>query len=143
MVLSPYSIHQDMDVDYHTATYQRIDSGYAVSSVREGGKDEIAINYACSNDDVRYIDAPEKHDKRIRWVFQMIDWLSLESERVDVVAAWLEGKDEEVWLWMDGDEDHLPEPPGFHRIPECGRSAAIRSLQRRQQAMARMESLSR
>ena len=140
-------------MDYPTiATYQNTDWNKYVGAVDqhlvetpficEGGRDnECPVKYACPNDDNKFIGCPGENDKRVIWVFGVI-WScgGLDDNNVgEALGELLEGKEEDIWLWVDGDEDNLPEyPHGIRRL--CNfQHHAVQALRRRQ-ATPRQES---
>ena len=136
-------------MDKLLAAYQHADwSAYAISqyrtfatsSTRVDVRDECPVNYACSKDDARFIDDPKENDKRVQSVFEIIDWRcrdTTQSRSTDVLVELLEGREEDIWLWVDGDEANLPKA-NTRRLHEYGQLAAVRSLNRRRQPMAPM-----
>ena len=135
-----------------TSTYQNTDWNNHVSTVgphlfetsfiREGGRDnECPVKYACPDDDNRFIDCPGENDKRVSWVFGVLQWLYNPNNLNvgETLVELLEGKEEDIWLWVDGDEDDLPEPPHNRRLSRFEHHAAVQALQRRQ-AIPRWES---
>ena len=137
--------HQDISWDWWddvtSAVYQY--PVFETSFVRSVGiENECLATYACSNDDNRFIGCPEENDKRIRWGFDMTQWRYGDDDvkKADVLIELLEGKDEDIWLWVDGDEDHVLEPISPRRLTKYEQFAAVQCLQRRQQTTPRFES---
>ncbi len=87
-------------------------------------------NYACRNDDKRFIQSPDwENARRIEWIYWVMrGWWDVERE--EAFLELLEGKEEDVWLWRDGDEDALPKPPGW--IDGSLYALAVKALQTRQ-----------
>ena len=79
---------------------------------RMSAEDQYPVNYACTSDDARFIRSPDRANaRRIGW----ISWIMRGYwgvGRDEALLELLEGKEEDVWLWKDGDEGALPEPPG-------------------------------
>ena len=140
------------------ATYQNTDWNNHVSAVgqhltsfiREGGTDnECPVKYACPNDGNKFINCLGENDKRVIWVFCVIRCqFEIDRERRsdgpdgnvgEALVELLEGKEEDIWLWVDGDEDDLPEPPHIRHLSQFEHYAAVQALQRRQ-AIPRWES---
>lgn len=66
------------------------------------------VNYACKNDDEQFTQAPDNaHARRIDWIHKVMEgrW---NGEGEEPFLDILEGKEEDVWLWVDGDEEALP-----------------------------------
>ena len=101
-------------------------------------EDQHPVNYACTSDDERFIQSPEKaNTRRIGWIYNITrGWWDAESE--EAFLELLEGKEEDVWLWKDGDEEALPEPDGW-RSAGLPYARAAKALQTRQ-ASGRFES---
>ena len=125
------------------AAYQHADwPAFAISHPYERSQlqtfgDGCPVNYACSRDDARFIDDSKDNYKRVQWVFEMIDRRCRDTQvrATDVLVELLEGKEEDIWLWVDGDEANLPKDYTC-RLPKYGRLAAVHSLDRRRQPTA-------
>ena len=113
-------------------------------------EDQYAVNYACTSDDRRFIQSPqEANARRIDWIYKIMRrWWDAESEEAflellegkeEDVWLWIDGDEEEdVWLWIDGDEEALPELElGWIDRPPY--ALAAKALQTRQ-ASGRFES---
>lgn len=123
---------------YRNPPYQH--SQYT-GSVLETARDKCIVNYACSGDDARLVDAPGENNKRVGWALDMIEWgYDDDVGSMDVLPELLEGKDEDVWLWVDGDELNLPEHPNTHRLHQLEEVVALQRRRQAMQAMPRLES---
>ena len=94
-------------------------------------EDQYPVNYACASDDGRFIQSPEiANARKIGWIYEVMEgWRDVEGE--EAFLELLEGKEEDVWLWKDGDEEALPEPvPWLTRRPPY--VLAAQALQTRQ-----------
>ena len=96
------------------------------------------IKYRCRNDDERFIQSPEEANaRRIGWIYcRAMGWE--DGEKEGTVLKMLEEKEEDLWLWIDGDEDALPSPPWW--IGGSLYALAAKALQTRQEASERFES---
>ena len=102
---------------------------------RMSAEDQYPVNYACTSDNGLFIQSPETNARRIGWIYGIMRWSDVESE--ETFLELLEGKEEDVWLWKDGDEDALPSPSEW--IDEALCTLAAKALQTRQ-ASGRFES---
>ena len=97
-------------------------------------EDQYPVNYACTSDDGRFIQSPKANARRIGWIYRVMrECWNVESE--EAFLKLLEGKEEDVWLWIDGDEQALPE----WRTARLPYALAAKALQPRQ-ASGRFES---
>ena len=99
------------------------------------------VNYACTSDDGRFIQSPaEANARRISWIYRVMGgWLDVESE--EAFLELLEGKKEDVWLWIGGDEAALPGSDRWWTAgPPYQYALAAKALQTRQEASERCES---
>ena len=130
-------------MEYPTlAVYEQNNWGsvFETSSIREHNECLLVVDYACHEDDTRFLDGPEKNNARVEWVFEMVDWGYEDDESMDALVELLEGKEEDMWLWVDGDEKYLGSRYTLRfGLPKYGRSAAIQALRGRQ-VMPRWES---
>ena len=101
-------------------------------------EDQYPVNYACTSDDGRFIQSAERANaRRIGWIYEVMEgWRGVEN--VEAFLELLEGKEEDVWLWKDGDEEALPEPDR-RRARELPYALTVKALQTRQ-ASGRFES---
>ena len=89
------------------------------------------VNYACTSDNEQFIQSPEEANaRRIRWLYRVMGGCR-DPESEEAFLGLLEGKEEDVWLWRDGDEEALPEPDGW-RSAGLPYARAAKALQTRQ-----------
>ena len=70
---------------------------------------QYPVNYACTSNDGRFIRSPkEANARRIDWIY-WVTTVSRDAESKEAFLELLEGNEEDVWLWIDGDEEALPE----------------------------------
>ena len=105
---------------------------------RMSAEDQYPVNYACTSDDGQFIQSAERADaRRIGWIYEVMEgWRGVENE--EAFLELLDGKEEDVWLWRDGDENALPEPNRW-RTSGLPYALAVKALQTRQ-ASGRFES---
>ena len=135
-----HAYNQEMDYDWanHSMTNY---TAFGTSSVRGAGE---WVNYACPNDDARFIEAPKENGKRVCWVYRNLNWRfpGGDSDVLENVLIELLESEEDIWLWIDGDEELLLEPHYNVDFRVEATLAANKALQRRRQTTCRFESRS-
>jgi hypothetical protein len=132
-------------VDHSNTNYSQLHP-FEVSTVRDDDSAVYSVNYACRQDDAMFIADPERYGARVKWLFRIVLCAQTsreidKEEGTDILLELLEGKEEDIWLWVDGDEEALA-PAGRLDLGQnvCVPAGAAQALERRLQAPHRLES---